>query len=384
MGTRLRVALDIETSRIYGRRILQGISRYLLSTRSWSVYVEQHEIDTKTHGILMKWKGDGIITRQATPETVKLLKKRGIAAIDLSNFLPPFGLPRIVCADTDIGEMAANHFIERGFNNLCCCTFIGQHWSMQRCHGFVERAKAVGANWKVFERPFRTHAQNWDFDQRRMTEWLKELPKPVGILATNDLLGHHVLDACAYGDLLVPEEVAVLGVDNDELLCGLCTPPLSSIIPDAERIGYEAAQSLDRLMRGEESTPDTIEISPLGIVVRQSTDISAIANPDMARALQFIREHACDGTTVEAVVEHLAVSRSWLERTFRTYLGRSPQAEIRRVQISRCKELMRMTDMPLDRIAYLTGFKHPEYMRVVFKRETGETPGQFRSSRPRK
>jgi LacI family transcriptional regulator len=380
MAARLRVALDIETSRIYGRRILLGVSHYLLSTRPWSIYVEQHEIDTNSGGIVAKWKGDGIITRQATPDTAKLLKKRRIAAIDLSNFQPPFGLPRIACADRSIGEMAASHFIERGFQNLSCCTYAGQYWSQQRRDGFFEKAKMVGAECSVFEQPFRTHAQLWDVDQKRLAEWLKELRKPVGILATNDLLGHHVLDACAHAELLVPEQIAVIGVDNDELLGGLCTPPLSSVIPDPERIGFEAAQWLERLMQGEPATAEVVEIAPLGIVTRQSTDISAVPNPEIARALQFIREHACDGTTVDAVINHLSVSRSWLERTFRNYVGRSPQAEIRRVQISRCKELMRMTNMSLDRIARLTGFKHPEYMRVVFKRETGETPGRFRAS----
>jgi LacI family transcriptional regulator len=232
----------------------------------------------------------------------------------------------------------------------------------------------------VLEQPFRTRAQLWDRDQSRLISWLMELPKPVAVFATNDLLGHHVLDACGVGELSAPEQVAVLGVDNDELLCGLCDPPLSSINPDPERIGYEAASWLDRMMKGER-TPDEafLEVPPLGIVVRQSSDIFAVPDEDFATALRFIREHACDGITVKEVAEHVAVSRSWLERHFRLHLNRSPQAEIRNVQIKRCKELLRDTDLPLRTISRLAGFKHIEYMSVVFKRLTGESPGHYRN-----
>ena len=207
----------------------------------------------------------------------------------------------------------------------------------------------------------------------------QSLKKPVGIFATNDLRGQHVLDACARDDCAVPEEVAVIGVDNDELLCSLCSPPLSSVIPNPERIGYEAAAWLDRMLRGEMPTVREIEIPPKGIAVRQSSDVFAVSDPVIVSALRFIREHACEGTTVQELLDHLCVSRSWLEKKFRKLLGRSPQAEIRNVQVKRCKELLRTTDLSLEKIAALTGFVHPEYMSVVFKREVGTTPGQFRN-----
>ena len=189
-----------------------------------------------------------------------------------------------------------------------------------------------------------------------------------------------MLDACAREDIAVPEEVAVIAVDNDELLCGLSNPPLSSVIPNPQRIGYEAAELLDRLMSKEASDHDNIEIPPLGIASRQSSDILAIEDPDVAAALRYIREHACHGITVHDVLDHVPVSRSWLERNFRKRLNRSPQAEIRNVQIKQCKALLATTDLSLERIAGLTGFEHPEYLSVVFKRETGQPPGQYRRS----
>jgi LacI family transcriptional regulator len=211
-------------------------------------------------------------------------------------------------------------------------------------------------------------------------EWLHSLRKPVGIFATNDLRGQHVLDACARDNIAVPEQAAVIGVDNDELLCGLCNPPLSSVIPNPERIGFEAAAWLDRLMRGETPAVMEVEVPPKGVAVRQSSDVYAVSDPTIASALRFIRERACDGLTVQQVLEHLVVSRSWLERNFRKILNRSPQAEIRNVQLKRCKELLRTTAMSLEKIAQLTGFEHPEYMSVVFKRVTGETPGRYRTA----
>lgn len=376
---RPRVALDIETSRNYGRRILVGISRYLLANRPWSIYVEQHEIGSGVEQLLSRWKGDGIITRQASPECVKILLARGLPAIDLSNFLPHLGLPRINSADRSIGTMAAKHFIERAFENFGCCGYTGQYWSIERRVGFVEAVGEVSRTCSVFEQLLRTRAQSWDRDQNAISEWLRSLEKPAAVFATNDLFGQRVLEACARAEIIVPEEVAVLGVDDDELLCGLCDPPLSSIDPDPERIGFEAARWLESILQGETPASDAqLDVPPSGITVRQSSDVLAIPDPDFASALRFIRENACKGITVEGVVDQLSLSRSWLERHFRGHLGRSPQAEIRRVQIQRCKELLRNTQLPLHTIARLTGFTHTEYMSVVFKRETGEAPGRYR------
>jgi len=267
--------------------------------------------------------------------------------------------------------------LERGFRNFGCCGFSGQYWSQQRRNGFMATVEGAGCQVFIHESQWKDH-DVWEKELQRLSDWLKSLPKPVGIFATSDVRGQSVLNACARSDLAVPEQVAVVGVDNDELLCGLCSPQLTSVIPNPERIGYEAAELLDKLMSGQ--TPDCggVEIPPIGIATRQSSDTLAISDPDVAAALSFIREHACEGTTVQAVLDHVPVSRSWLERNFRKHLKRSPQAEIRNVQVKRAKELLAETDLPLDQIAGLTGFDHPEYLSVVFKRECNETPGQYR------
>jgi LacI family transcriptional regulator len=204
------------------------------------------------------------------------------------------------------------------------------------------------------------------------------MPRPAGVMACNDMRGQHVLDACQRVRLGVPEQVAVIGVDDDVLLCELCDPPLSSVVPNAERIGYEAAALLDRLMAGEKPPREEWRIEPLGVTTRQSSDVLAIDDPNVASAVRYIREHACRGATVPDVLQHVPLSRTILERRFRKYLGRSPQAEIRAVQLKRVQQLLAETDLRLERIAELAGFEHPEYMSVVFKRQTGQTPGEYR------
>lgn len=372
-----RVALDVETSLVYGRRILEGIARYLRANRPWSICLEQHELSSDPLELLKRWSGDGIITRTATADSVKAMRRRRLSIIDLGDIQPHLGILRICSADMVIGRMAAEHLLERGFEHFACCGFAGENWSQRRRDGFVTEVGHKGFTASVHESP-RSGLQAWKRDQQQLVEWLDTLPKPLAIFTTNDLRGQHILDACAQLDLAVPERVAVVGVDNDEIVCGFCQPSLTSIIPNPERIGYEAAVWLDRLMQGQLPTTMEIEIPPQGIAVRQSSDVYAVSDPTVASALSFIRERACEGVTVDDVLHHVSVSRSWLERSFRKLVKHSPQAEIRDVQIRRCKELLRTTNLPLDKIAHLAGFEHPEYMSVVFKRTTNETPGNFR------
>jgi LacI family transcriptional regulator len=200
----------------------------------------------------------------------------------------------------------------------------------------------------------------------------------LGVLAGNDPRGIQLLDACRRAGVAVPEEVAVVGVDNDELVCELAYPPLSSVIPDATRIGYEGAALLDRLMRGETAAAAMQTIPPQGLAIRQSSDVTAIADPRLADAMRFIREHACDGIGVDDVLDHLAVSRSVLQRLFRKQFDRSILDTITGVRIARVKQLLVETDLPLAVIARRAGFAYMEYLSSTFRRQTGWTPSTFR------
>jgi LacI family transcriptional regulator len=384
MNERPSVALIIETSSVYGRRLLAGVTRWMRTHTPWSVFLEQRGLTEKPPAWLDGWCGDGILSRVTTPELAEQLQSQRIATVDLTDIYGDQGLPRIWSNDADIGRLGAEHLLERGFRNFAYCGFTAHHWSQRRREGFLQTLQLPARRVAVYESIWGgPQAHDWQQERRQIADWLAQLPKPVGIMAANDLRGQQVLDACKQISVAVPEEAAIIGCDNDELLCQLCDPPLSSIVPNPEHIGFEAAGLLDRLIAANGKQRKAyqgtrLEIPPVGIVTRQSTDVLAIEDAKVAAALKFIRENACLGTSVEEVLKHIPISRSMLERGFRQYLQRSPHAEIRLVQLKRVRDLLSETDLPLDRIAGLAGFTHPEYMSVVFKRELGETPGQYR------
>jgi LacI family transcriptional regulator len=379
MKQRPNVALIIETAVAYGRQILHGVSRYLRAHDGWSVFLDERELLAPPPDWLLDWNGDGVICRPTTPALADALRGRGIAVVDLNDRFGILGLPRIGSDMKALGMMAAEHLLERGFHNLAFCGFSEQAWSLERLAGVAEAARGRGALCGVFESPWsglREH--RWQEERDQIAAWLQTLPRPLGIVACNDVRGHHVLDACRVLDVPVPEEIAVVGVDNAETFCELCDPPLSSVVPDADRIGFEAAALLDRLMAGGIAGSLDLRIPPVGVITRQSSDASAVDDPLIARAARFIRKHACDGIGVGDILAALPVSRSVLERGFRRWLGHSPQEEIRRVRLRRVQNLLIETDWPLARIAEMTGYEHPEYMMVQFKRVFGQTPTEWR------
>lgn len=373
--------LIIETSLAYGRAVLRGINRYVVAHQPWSLFLDLRELIVEPPAWLDHWQGDGIISRSTTPELARKLKRRGLPTVDLTDVYGDQGLPHIWTDHHAVGRLAAMHLLERGFRNFAFCGFSGHDWSVRRREGLLSALGQTERPCALYESPWQSREKvSWEDQQQAIGAWLRALPKPVGVMATNDMRGQHVLDACRREELAVPEEVAVVGVDNDELLCNLCDPPLSSVVPNPERVGYEAAAMLDRLMQGKPLEREELLIEPLGLVTRPSSDVLAIDDPLVASAVRFIREHACDGLSVDDVLRHVPVSRSILERKFRKYLQRSPQVEIRSVQLKRTKQLLAETDHSLETIARLVGYQHAEYLSVVFKRETGQTPGQYRRS----
>jgi LacI family transcriptional regulator len=288
-------------------------------------------------------------------------------------------LPWVGSDHAAIGRLGATHLVERGFRQFAFCGFANELWAKQRLTGFRSAVENTHACVSVYETPWRgPNTVRWDKDIAQIAEWVKSLPKPVGIMACNDLRGLHVLDACDRSNVLVPEEAAVVGVDNEEILCELCNPPLSSVAPDPERIGYAAAELLDGLMIKKLQARRRTTIQPLRVFARQSTDVTATSDWAVASAARYMREQALHGCKVSDVLRRLNLSRSALEKRFRRYLNRSPKEEIRRIQIARIQQLLGETDFTLEHIAELSGFEHPEYMSVFFKRETGQTPGQYR------
>ncbi len=209
-------------------------------------------------------------------------------------------------------------------------------------------------------------------------KWLDSLEKPVGLMACYDVRARHVLIACRSLGILVPEEVAVIGVDNDELLCELTSPPLSSIEQGSRAMGRAAAALLDRLMAGEKPRQLKFVVDPEGIVSRRSSDAMMIQDADVAQALRHIRQHVGEGIQVSDVVRTVAVSRSTLEVRFKAFTGRTIHAEIQRAQVERARQLVATTNLPLRQVAVAAGFRYLQHMATVFRLHTGQTPGEYR------
>jgi LacI family transcriptional regulator len=222
-------------------------------------------------------------------------------------------------------------------------------------------------------------------EMRRYDElgkWLRDLPKPVALLACNDMRAQQIMTVCDVEGIRVPDEVAVLGVDNDDVLCELCDPPLSSIDPDVEQIGYAAAALLDKMVRGETPPERRILVEPRCVVARRSTDALAIGDREAAEAIRFVQDHACElELEIGDIVDQLSISRATLNRWFRKWLRRSPAEEISRVRLDRAKLLLATTDLSLEDIAQHCGFRYAESVCRAMKRTTGQVTADFRHRR---
>jgi LacI family transcriptional regulator len=385
MAKRPHVALLVESTRAYGRGLLAGIASYLRDHGPWTVDWHERNLSEAPPCWLHRWEGDGIIARVTTRPLARAIRARGVPTVDLYGWLPGVDWPCLRADNARVARLAADHFLERGFRHLAYCGFGGVNYSDERLRWFVEHVRRAGHACHVCPSPrVRPSAGPASGEQQGvlyeadLAGWLRGLPKPVGVLACNDIRGQQVLTACRKIGLAVPEEVAVLGVDNDELLCNLSAPPLSSVDLNCARTGYAAAALLARLLAGRPATTRTTLMEPRGVVARQSTDVLAIEDPDIAAATRLIRARACSGLTVRHLLASCPLSCSSLERRFTQLLGRTPKAEIQRVKLQRVQELLAQTDLSLAAIAARTGFKYQEYMSFVFKQKVGVSPGQYR------
>ena len=376
------MALIVETSTAFGRAILDGVSQYIREHGPWTVYIEQRSLQDDMPPWIGRWNGNGIISRASTPESARKVLETGIPTVDLNDQVRDIGLPQVHADHAAIARLAADHLLERGFRHFAFFGFPVFEWSERRHDAFAHRVREAGG--RLHEAPHTQpvswgHQQaSWEDEIVHVAAWIDKLPKPLGVMAGNDIRGMQLLDACRLAGVAVPEEVAVVGVDNEELVCQLAYPPLSSVVPDARRVGYEAAGLLDRMMNGEDASELLTLIPPLGVVTRQSSDVTAIDDPRLADAVRFIREHACRGIRVDDVLDHVSMSRSMLQRLFQKTLRKTILDAIVEVRLQRVRELLSQTDLSLDEIAERTGFAYPEYLSTCFRKHDGKTPSAFR------
>lgn len=368
--TRPHVALFVESSLEYGRGVLRGIARYLKERGPWSIFLEQRELGAALPAWIREWDGDGIITRSDDPRIVR----SGLPTVGLYDRAEDrLRLPMILNDNLAVGRMGARHLADRGFRHLAYYGVRRERWSELRLEGAAEVARAVKASFAV-----HPSGGTWEVSQERLKRWLLGLPRPLGLVAANDLHGLRALDACRRAGLAVPEQVAVVGADDDAEVCELSDPPLSSVTFHPERVGYEAAALLAGLMEGRASPRQPLRVPPLGVSARQSSDILAMDDADVARAVHYIRRHAFEGITVEDVLREVPLSRRALEHRFRRRLGRTPKEEIQRLRFEQAKNLLASTDLPVARISDRLGFHQPAYLSAAFQREEGASPLAWR------
>lgn len=376
------IALLIETSREYARGLLRGVARYHHEHGPWSIYFVPHGLDEPPPAWLKHWKGDGILCRINSQRMADAVAATRIPAVDVRGALVESPAPFVGLDNRPISRLGYEHLQQCGLKNFAFCGRPRGENPPQdfRCDYFVELVKLGGQVCDVFPcATVRTRKPSWEQEQEEIARWLKKLRKPVGVMASNDDRGHQVLDSCRRAGLSVPHEVAVLGVDNDTNLCNLCTPPLSSIDTNASAVGYEAAALLIRMMQGEKAprTPVLIGL-PKGLVRRQSTDMLAIDDVEVAKSLRFIREHACQGIQVSDVLAQTKHSPSTLERRIKALFGRSLKSEITRVRLESAKLLLQETNLKISQVASRTGFNESKYFCEVFRTVEGVTPTMYR------
>jgi len=363
----------------YCRGILRGVHAYSLGKASWVFRDGLPEM--RTLRPLREWRPHGIIVHLFDRDLIRPLCRMRTPVVNTTSTYEGLDLPLVEVDHREVGHLAAEHFLERGFIHF---GYFGSSWagfSKQREEGFREALAKAGLTLsscyaEYLPRP--PAGSSWRDVDKQVHRWLLGLPKPVAILASNDVPARQLSNACRECQLRVPDDVAILGVDNDELECILSTPPLSSVFNPSEKIGFLAARLLDGLMEGKPRPAKPITVRPDRIVTRQSTDTVAIADADVSTAVAYIRQHVGEGIGVDNVVAAVSLSRRKLERKFRQLLGRTMLDELQKARVETAKRLLVETDLLVPMVARRSGFSTTGRLAVIFRRMVGTTPTEYR------
>lgn len=373
-----KVMLLIETSREYGRKVVEGIGSYVATCGPWSIDFHERGLEDPLPAWLEKWQGDGIISRTVRRADIDRLLATGLPVVELFAD-PALGLPRVYSNAQSISALAVEHFAERGLKQVAYFATRPGWWNETRREAFLEFAARQGLSGSVFN-PKPSPRRGRRSLEREIADWLGALPKPCGVFCAMDGFALELMNVCREVGIAIPEQIAVLGVDNDLVISSITNPPLSSISLNARRIGYEAAALLDRMMNGQPPPQEGVVVEPEGVVSRQSTDILMVSDPDVARALGIIRERAGRGLQVTELAAAVALSRRALEKRFQQAIQRTPKEEILRVQIERAKQFLRQTSLSVEQVAHRSGFRSFKYFARAFRREARVTPRAYRQT----
>jgi LacI family transcriptional regulator, galactose operon repressor len=379
-----KVALLVETSRSFGREMLHGIARYARIHGPWSFHITPGDYEQALPK-MKQWGGTGIIARITNDRVAKAILEANVPTIalgltdeQLQPGNPLSQLSELSSDPKEVATLAAQHLLDRQFRHFAYVGLVDRAWSQRRERAFHTLIQEAGFSPHIYQQPTRPRDRVWEKEQEFLAEWIRSLPTPIGLLACNDDRGRQVLETCRMVGLHVPEDVAVLGVDNDEVFCELSDPPLSSVALNAETAGYRAAELLDGMMSGRIRKPRRIMVEAVGVATRRSTEVIAVKDADVAAALQFIRHEQGCGVSVDRVADEVAMSRRSLEKRFRETIGRTILEEVQLVRLERAKRLLLDTTYPISKVAEISGFGSTGYFIQFFQKRVGKTPRKYR------
>ncbi|MDG2961286.1 DNA-binding transcriptional regulator [Bisgaard Taxon 10/6] len=378
-----RIALLFNANKVYDREVIEGVGQYIQASQClWNIFIEDDFVYRKES--LHHLEIDGIIADFDDPETVAMLEHTAIPVIAVGgSYQNPAFYPHHPYVATDnyaLVETAFLHLKQKGINQFA---FYGlpaetpKHWSQERKNAFMRLMRDYGHQTYIYLGE-QAHSDNWLAVQSKLCDWISHLPPHTGIIAVTDARARHLLQACEYLNIAVPDELCIIGIDNEELIQYLSRVSLSSVVQGTNQIGYQAAKLLDQLLKGQAVASTPILVPPLRVEQRRSTDYRSLHDPLVIQAMHYIRHHATQGIKTEQVLDHLRISRSNLEQRFKAEMNKTIHQVIHEEKLDRAKNMLKFTDIPIQEIAEICGYPSLQYFYAVFKKEHRQTPKEFR------
>lgn len=361
----------------YDNRIYKGIAKYC-AENDWhlSPYL------FSDRNIPENWTGDGVITCFG-PTLSEFIQSLDMPKVDITLSDIPQDIPRVVVDNDQIGRCAAKHFLKKGFKSFGYFSWEDVKVDQIRKKAFMETLRAANVSDDsiyIIKQSANEVIHNWELYVKVIQDQLKDLPRPIGIFTGQDNLGVSMIEACVRAGISVPEEIAVLGVDNIDLLCECSMVPLSSVDTNLMELGYAAAEQLGKLFTGEITNQEPVRTIPIrGVIDRRSTEMLAVEHPKVAKALELMRSEFKSGLVLEDVYEYSGLSKRGLEKAFKRYLNDSPASILRKIRLDYAKNCLSQTDVKIEAIAVECGYSNSSNLSHAFKREIGISPQEYRN-----
>ncbi len=381
MASRKKVAVLMVGHGLYGREVARGIAQFMLGHAEWDIHFEgaaEPAAIQRTITAISDWPADGAIVEAMNSQVAAAIDAAHVPVVLINGQLDDRAAS--VCPDNRaVGASVAEYLIGRGLRSLAFCGVTGEFFSDHREEGFTTVARKVGITPAILEyRHMASRSRDWIDDHETMAAWLEQLPRPTGLMACNDRIARDVVALCRRSGIRVPDDLAIVGVDNDDVECAMSQVPLSSVKLPTATIGFRAAEVLEGMMSGKQRRPHPIYLGPESIVTRQSSDTYMFENLELRAALRYIREHAEEPITVTDILQAVPVSRRWLEKQFQSVLGGTIRHEVLKAHAEYAKRLLVDTDLKIATISRKSGYTRYQVFAQLFKQSTGMLPSEYR------